>query len=95
MPDTLTLRTARTAELDEATRRVVIDICLAAHDEPDFENLFSYLPPDGLHILGCLGERPVSHAVVTTRWLQPEGHPILRSAYVDAVATLPEEQGVR
>jgi aminoglycoside 2'-N-acetyltransferase I len=93
MPDDLTIRTARTAELDAATRRVVIDVCLAAHNEPDFENLFRYLPPDGLHILGYLGERLVSHAVLTTRWLQPEGYEILNSAWVDAVATLPEEQG--
>ncbi len=35
----------------------------------------------------------VSHAVVTTRWLQPEGQPVLRTAYADAVATLPAYQG--
>src|SRR6266851_4366378 len=35
----------------------------------------------------------VSHAVATTRWLQPEGLPLLRTAYVDAVATLPAYQG--
>jgi hypothetical protein len=69
MPDKLTFRTARTVELDEATRQVVIDVCLAAHNEPDFENLFRYLPPNGLHILGCLAERLVGHAVLTTRWL--------------------------
>jgi aminoglycoside 2'-N-acetyltransferase I len=35
----------------------------------------------------------VSHAVVTTRWLQPEGQPVWKTAYVDAVATLPAYQG--
>jgi aminoglycoside 2'-N-acetyltransferase I len=35
----------------------------------------------------------VSHAVVTTRWLQPDGQPELKTAYVDAVATLPAYQG--
>jgi aminoglycoside 2'-N-acetyltransferase I len=30
---------------------------------------------------------------VTTRWLQPEGLPLLRTAYVDAVATSPAQQG--
>jgi aminoglycoside 2'-N-acetyltransferase I len=29
---------------------------------------------------------------VTTRWLQPERRPILRTAYVDTVATLPAYQ---
>src|SRR5947199_10063100 len=27
------------------------------------------------------------------RWLQPEGLPLLRTAYIDAVATLPADQG--
>jgi aminoglycoside 2'-N-acetyltransferase I len=31
--------------------------------------------------------------MVTTRWLQPEGQPLLKTAYVDAVATLPAFQG--
>jgi len=30
---------------------------------------------------------------VTTRWLQPTGHPLLKTAYIDAVATLPTYQG--
>lgn len=32
--------------------------------------------------------------MVTTRWLQPEGQPVLKTAYVDAVATLPRYQGL-
>jgi aminoglycoside 2'-N-acetyltransferase I len=35
----------------------------------------------------------VSHAVTTTRWLQPENLTLLKTAYVDAVATLPAYQG--
>jgi aminoglycoside 2'-N-acetyltransferase I len=31
--------------------------------------------------------------MVTTRWLQPEGHPVMKAAYIDAVATLPAFQG--
>ncbi len=31
--------------------------------------------------------------MVTTRWLQPEGYPVLKTAYIDAVATLPMHQG--
>ena len=47
--------------------------------------------------MGCISSRIrtirlVSHAVVTTRWIQPERFPILRTAYVDAVATLPVYQ---
>jgi aminoglycoside 2'-N-acetyltransferase I len=68
-------------------------VCLEAHEEPDFENLFSYLPPDALHVLAHLDHELVGHAVVTTRWLQPDGLPLLRTAYVDAVATAPAQQG--
>jgi hypothetical protein len=34
----------------------------------------------------------VSHAVVTTRWAQPAGHEALKTAYVDAVSTVPAYQ---
>ncbi len=88
----MVLRTLRTTELDAATRAAVIRLCLDAHQEGDFENLFSYLPPDGLHVLADLGEELVGHAVVTTRWLQPLDLPLLRTAYVDAVATAPAHQ---
>jgi GNAT superfamily N-acetyltransferase len=89
----LTVFTRRTNDLDELERAAVVHLCLAAHQEPDFENLFSYLPPEGLHVLAYLDSELVGHAVVTTRWLQPDGLPLLRTAYVDAVATSPERQG--
>ena len=63
-----------------------------AHQEDDFKNLFSYVPSGGLHFLAFQGEQLVSHALVTTRWLQPEGQSLLKTAYVDAVATLPADQ---
>ena len=86
------IRTLRTRELDEATRSAIVRLCIDAHHEEDFRNLFSYLPPDGLHVLGYRGEQLVGHAVVTTRWLQPQDLPLLRTAYVDAVATSPAHQ---
>ena len=92
----MVLRTLRTRELDEATRAAVVRLCIDAHQEGDFENLFSYLPPDGLHVLAELGDELVGHAVVTTRWLQPLDRPLLRTAYVDAVSTAPahQQQGI-
>lgn len=83
----------KTEELDIDTRNAIIDLCIAAHQEEDFKNLFSYVPLGGLHFLGFAGEQLVSHAMVTTRWLQPTGHPLLKTAYIDAVATLPTYQG--
>ena len=92
MSDALKIHTQRTADLDDTQREAIIRLCVEAHQELDFENLFAYLPPDGLHVMGNLDARLVSHAVVTTRWMQPEGHPILKSAYVDAVSTASDVQ---
>ncbi len=93
MPQTTEVKFFKTEELDINTRNAIIDLCVAAHREEDFRNLFSYVPSGCLHFLGFQDEQLVSHAVVTTRWLQPEGHPLLKTAYIDAVATLPGVQG--
>lgn len=83
----------KTEELNAGTREAIVNLCVIAHHEEDFKNLFSYVPSGGWHFLAFQGEQLVSHAMVTTRWLQPEGHPILKTAYIDAVATLPTAQG--
>jgi aminoglycoside 2'-N-acetyltransferase I len=89
----LIVTSARTENLDTATRASIIRVCIAAHQEEDFKHLFSYIPFGGLHFIARRGMELLSHAVVTTRWLQPQGQPLLRTAYVDAVATLPAYQG--
>jgi aminoglycoside 2'-N-acetyltransferase I len=81
-----------TEQLTAERRSAVIDVCVAAHNDADFRNLFSYIPSGGRHFLGYHGGELVSHAVVTTRGAQPAGEPILRTAFVDAVSTLPARQ---
>src|SRR5688500_5581622 len=93
MTESISVSFARTEDLDAATRAAIIHLCVAAHQEEDFINLFSYVPSGGLHFLAYYKEKLVSHALVTTRWLQPEGQPLLKTAYIDAVATLPVYQG--
>jgi aminoglycoside 2'-N-acetyltransferase I len=88
------LRSARTEDLDAAARDAVVRLCIAAHDNDDFTRLFTFIPSGGLHVLAFRGSELVAHAVATTRWLQPAGLPLLRTAYVDAVATLPAFQGL-
>lgn len=83
----------KTEELETDIREAIVNLCVLAHQEEDFKNLFSYVPSGGWHFLAFQGEQLVSHAMVTTRWLQPEGHPLLKTAYIDAVATLPSAQG--
>lgn len=94
MPESINVVTAKTADLDTPTRESIVRLCVAAHQEDDFRNLFVYVPSGGLHFLAFEAEVLVSHALVTTRWLQPEGWPPLKTAYVDAVATLPGRQGL-
>ena len=74
-------------------RQAVIDVCVAAHEEDAFRDMFTkYFPSGARHFLAYDGDTLVSHAVVTTRGVQPEGLPILRTAFVDAVSTLPSRQ---
>lgn len=82
----------RTEDLDSSMRNQIIELCVAAHQEEDFRNLFSYVPSGGWHFLAYCGDELTSHALVTTRWLQPDGHPLLKTAYIDAVSTLPAYQ---
>jgi aminoglycoside 2'-N-acetyltransferase I len=93
MSESIIVMSARTEDLNAATRASIIDVCIAAHQKDDFKHIFAYIPAGGIHALAYRAQELVSHAVVTTRWLQPEGLPMLRTAYVDAVATLPAYQG--
>jgi aminoglycoside 2'-N-acetyltransferase I len=83
----------RTEELSEETRSAIIEFCVATHQKEDFRNLFAYVSSGGWHSLAYSDGVVVSHAMATTRWLQPGGHPLLKTAYVDAVSTLPAYQG--
>jgi GNAT superfamily N-acetyltransferase len=92
MGEAIRVTSARTEELNADTRGAIIHVCRSAHQDDDFVHLFSYIPSGGIHVLAYCEQELVSHAVATTRWLQPEGTPLLRAAYVDAVATLPAYQ---
>lgn len=93
MSEPISVVSARTEELNADTRAAIIQLCCAAHQKDDFQHLFTYIPAGGIHVLAYREQELASHAVATTRWLQPEGLPILRTAYIDAVATLPAYQG--
>jgi aminoglycoside 2'-N-acetyltransferase I len=87
----ITFEVAGAEELSPAHRAEIISLCAAAYEE-DFDRLFKLLP-GSTHVLARLEGRLVSHAEWVTRWLQPEGQGLLRTAYVEAVATAPEYQG--
>jgi aminoglycoside 2'-N-acetyltransferase I len=84
----------RTEDLTVAEKDAIIELCIEAHGHEGFRDMFTrFIPSGGRHFLGYRDEELVSHAVVTTRWLQPDGRPPLRTAFVDAVSTLPRYQG--
>jgi GNAT superfamily N-acetyltransferase len=81
----------RVTELTTEQKLAIMQLCTAAYEE-NFDALFELLP-DSTHVLAYLDGRLVSHAAWVTRWLAPEGMAPLRTAYVEAVATLPAFQG--
>ena len=79
-------------DLDRAARAEIIELCESAYGE-SFARWFDELP-GSVHVLARDDRRElVSHAAWVTRWLQPDGHAVLRTAYVEAVATAPARQG--
>lgn len=93
MPESFRITSARTEDLHEETREAIVELCVQAHQQEDFRNLFSYVSSGAWHFLGYRLEELIAHAMVTTRWLQPDGYPLLKTAYIDAVSTFPKYQG--
>lgn len=91
MKEILQFQVAKADDLNEADRSALIQLCTAAYEE-DFSHLFTSLP-GAVHVLGRLRAEIVTHAAWVTRWLQPAGLPLLRTAYIEAVATAPQHQG--
>jgi GNAT superfamily N-acetyltransferase len=93
MSQPLNVTAIATGDLSPTTRAAIIELCIEAHGLADFKNLFTYVPSGGRHYLAYAQNALVAHAMVTTRWLQSEGLPQLKTAYVDAVSTAPAVQG--
>jgi aminoglycoside 2'-N-acetyltransferase I len=91
MSQDLTIAVAHSSGLTAEERASIHRLCDRAYGE-DLGPLFAaYTNPT--HVLGHLGKELVSHAMWVTRWLQPNGGPLLRTAYVEMVATDPPQRG--
>lgn len=51
MIESIIVTSMRTEELDATTRAAIINVCIMAHQEEDFRNLFIYIPAGGTHFL--------------------------------------------
>lgn len=83
--DPLTIRVVPGRTLSAAERHTLVELCNRAYGE-NLQTLFDTFV-DPTHILGTVGGRLVSHAMWVTRYLQPGTLPLLRTAYVEMVAT--------
>jgi aminoglycoside 2'-N-acetyltransferase I len=81
----LELTTVVAEFLGEDTREEVICLCNRAYGE-DMRSLMATFH-GATHVLGRLQGSLVTHALWVTRWLQVGDAPLLRTAYVEAVAT--------
>ncbi len=67
--------------------RTLCDAAYGTATQPYFASL-----GPGEHLLGMVGGALVSHLMWVTRWLEPQGHKLLQTAYVEMVATAPQAQ---
>ena len=79
-----------TAALESVDREAILAVCREAYQE-SLESYLADIGP-GVHILGRSEGRVVSHAMFVERWLQPQSGQLLRTAYVELVATYPDAQ---
>jgi aminoglycoside 2'-N-acetyltransferase I len=90
MSDHLRVEVVSGESLSDADRRDVISLCNRAYEE-DLKPLLNTFV-EATHVLGFCAGSLVSHAMWVTRWLQPGSGTVLRTAYVEMVATEPEHQ---
>ena len=76
--------------LGEADRAEIVRMCNAAYEE-DVAHLFSAYTAD-FHVLARYGPTLAGHGMIVTRWLQVGCGPLLRTAYVELVATLEDHR---
>lgn len=79
-----------TGQLTDFQREELLSLCSRAYEE-DFTSYLRMLNP-AVHVLGGIEGRLVAHLAWIERELRADGVGALRTAYVEAVATLPEFQ---
>ncbi|HEY0914233.1 MAG TPA: GNAT family N-acetyltransferase [Solimonas sp.] len=79
--------------LSPRLRQELLALCSAAYEE-DFTAYLELLQP-ATHVLVHADGELVSHGAWVERELRAEGVGALRAAYVEAIATLPSQQGRR
>lgn len=91
-PDVLTIQVLRAQDFTSEEMAQMLALCSDAF-EMDYQSLYHTFE-GAVHVLGMLGGELVSHALWVSRWLEvgesdlyTDGLGLLRTAYVEAVAT--------
>jgi aminoglycoside 2'-N-acetyltransferase I len=84
----LDIRVAHYTAISDTLRQNIIALVNRAYEE-DLETLFATFA-GATHILGYCDDVLVSHALWVTRYLQAGTNPVMRTAYVELVATDPD-----
>jgi aminoglycoside 2'-N-acetyltransferase I len=81
----LTIQLVASKLISKSTLQEIRDLCTEAYAD-DFTHAFELLGP-GVHVVGRMNGRIVTHAMWVDRMLQAGDHVPLHAAYVEAVAT--------
>ena len=81
----LNIKVMHESRIFEILKNEIVSLCNRAY-EKDMEPILNTFV-DATHILGYYNELLVCHALWVTRYLQAGANPIMRTAYVEAVAT--------
>jgi aminoglycoside 2'-N-acetyltransferase I len=90
MDANLKLEVVRADQLNPNLQTDIHTLCNRAYEE-DLKPLFNTFI-DATHVLGFLDSSLISHALWVPRWLQVGTNPVMRTAYIEAVATEKEYQ---
>lgn len=86
----LSISIVKAPNLSSKQRKEILDVCSRAYEE-DFSPYLALLG-DATHLLAYLDAELVSHVAWIPRELRLQGKRPLHTAYVEAVATVPEHQ---
>ena len=85
MSRSFSLEVLEAGRLDESDREEIVRLCNEAYGE-DVSHLFAAYTADA-HALARVSHALVGHGMIVTRWLQAGDGSLLRTAYVELVAT--------
>jgi aminoglycoside 2'-N-acetyltransferase I len=89
--ESLSLAVIRGADLAPGLLTEITALCSRAFEQDYAPSLATF--PQPVHVLAYCETALVSHALWVTRWLQQGEGPLLRTAYVEGMATEPALEG--